>query len=102
MGGTDGKQPLLTVNCVVESLDELLAPEGPLSHTERAVLGALLSGGGRVLSRAELADRSGLSDLSARRVDSILVGLRRHIGTSAIVTVRARGWRFAGLSSPAR
>jgi DNA-binding response OmpR family regulator len=93
---------LLTVKSMVESVDELLAPEGPLSHAERAVLGALLSVGGRVLSREELAERSGLSELSARRVDSILVGLRRHIGTDAIVTVRARGWRFAGLPSPVR
>jgi DNA-binding response OmpR family regulator len=87
---------------MVESLDQLLAPNGPLSDTERAVLDALLSVNGRVISRAELAERSGLADLSARRVDSILVGLRRHIGTDAIVTVRARGWRFAGLPSPVR
>jgi DNA-binding response OmpR family regulator len=87
---------------MVESLDEYLAPDGPLSDAERAVLGALVAVGGRVISRAELAERSGLSDLSERRVDSILVGLRRQIGTDAIVTVRARGWRIAALPSPAR
>ena len=79
-----------------------LRPKAPSPHAERAVLGALLSASGRVLGRAELAERSGLGELSARRVDSILVGLRRHIGTDAIVTVRARGWRFAGLPSPVR
>jgi DNA-binding response OmpR family regulator len=87
---------------MVESLDEYLALDGPLSDAERAVLGALVAVGGRVVSRTELAERSGLSDLSERRVDSILVGLRRQIGTDAIVTVRARGWRIAELPSPAR
>jgi DNA-binding response OmpR family regulator len=77
------------------SVETLLLPEGPLSETERAVLGALASVEGRVLSRSELAQRSGLAELSARRVDSILVSLRRRIGPDSIVTVRARGWRLA-------
>ncbi len=48
--------------------------------------------GGRVLSRAELARRAGLADLSARRCDSLIVGIRRAIGHDRIVTVRRRGW----------
>lgn len=47
---------------------------------------------GRVLSRAELARRAGLADLSARRCDSLIVGIRRAIGPDRIVTVRRRGW----------
>ncbi len=47
---------------------------------------------GRVLSRAELARRAGLADLSARRCDSLIVGIRRAIGHDRIVTVRRRGW----------
>ena len=80
---------------MVEKVDEMPGRVAPLTASERAVLDALAAGGGRVLSRAELAQRSGLSDLSQRRVDSILVGLRRHLGTDAIVTVRSRGWRLA-------
>jgi DNA-binding response OmpR family regulator len=66
-----------------------------LTDAERAVLAALQLAEGRVIGRAELAARSGLGDLSARRVDSILVGLRRNLGEGSIVTVRARGWRLA-------
>ena len=47
---------------------------------------------GRVLSRAELARRAGLADLSARRCDSLILGIRRAIGHDRIVTVRRRGW----------
>ena len=47
---------------------------------------------GRVLSRGELARRAGLADLSARRCDSLIVGIRRAIGHDRIVTVRRRGW----------
>lgn len=47
---------------------------------------------GRVLSRTEIARRAGLSDLSARRCDSLIVGIRRAIGHDRVVTVRRRGW----------
>ncbi len=47
---------------------------------------------GRVLSRAELSRKAGLADLSARRCDSLIVGIRRAIGHDRIVTVRRRGW----------
>ena len=52
----------------------------------------LASNAGRVLSRAELARRAGLADLSARRCDSLIVGIRRAIGAERVVTVRRRGW----------
>jgi DNA-binding response OmpR family regulator len=79
---------------MVESLDELLNPGSSLTASERAVLGALASAGGRVLNRGDHAARSGLADLSDRRVDSILVGLRRRLGADRLITVRARGWRL--------
>ena len=43
---------------------------------------------GRVLSRAELARRAGIADLSARRCDSLIVGIRRGIGHDRVRTVR--------------
>jgi hypothetical protein len=45
-----------------------------------------------VLSRQELARRAGLADLSARRCDSLIVGIRRRVGADCIRTVRRRGW----------
>jgi DNA-binding response OmpR family regulator len=47
---------------------------------------------GRVLSRQELARRAGLTDLSARRCDSLIVGIRRGVGPDRVRTVRRRGW----------
>ncbi len=47
---------------------------------------------GRVLSRGELARRAGISDLSARRCDSLIVGIRRCVGADRIRTIRQRGW----------
>jgi hypothetical protein len=55
----------------------------------------LLECQGRVVGRRELARRAGLTDLSERRCDSLLVVLRRQIGPGAIITVRRRGWMLA-------
>ena len=68
---------------------------GPLVHLgtqERAVLSALAEDAGKVVSRRELARRIGVENLSERRCDSILVGVRRVLGPDAIRTVRSRGW----------
>jgi hypothetical protein len=45
-----------------------------------------------VLSRHEIAREAGISALSERRCDSLIVGIRRRVGRDAIVTVRRRGW----------
>jgi DNA-binding response OmpR family regulator len=65
---------------------------GRLGSQERDVLGVLLAAEGRVVSRRELSRRVGLSDLSERRCDALLVPLRRALGSSSIRTVRGRGW----------
>ena len=66
-----------------------------LTPRERAVLDALERARPRVLSRAALAAAAGLDGLSERRVDALLIGVRREIGDDAVVTVRGRGWRLA-------
>lgn len=71
------------------SLTESLTP---LRDQERAVLKVLVDFSGRVVSRQELARRSGLSDRCERRCDAVLVQIRRYLGESAIRTVRSRGW----------
>jgi len=63
-----------------------------LSAQEVAVLATLADARGRVVSRSELARRSGLQHASPRRADSLLVTLRRALGDTAVQTVRGRGW----------
>lgn len=67
-------------------------PPDPLPPREAAVLAALEAASGRVLSRSELSRAAGLTGLSPRRVDSVLVSLRRRLPEGALVTVRGRGW----------
>jgi len=67
-------------------------PLGHLGTQERAVLFVLVESAGKVVSRRELARRVGIAELSERRCDSLLVGVRRVLGPDAIVTVRSRGW----------
>ena len=67
-------------------------PLGHLGTQERAVLFALVQSAGKVVSRRELARRVGIGNLSERRCDSLLVGVRRVLGAEAIRTVRSRGW----------
>jgi DNA-binding response OmpR family regulator len=67
----------------------------PLEHLtlqERAVYLVLMDDAGRVLSRAEIARRAGIADLSPRRCDSLIVGIRRNLGAERVRTVRRRGW----------
>ncbi|HUF99302.1 MAG TPA: helix-turn-helix domain-containing protein [Ilumatobacter sp.] len=77
------------------AVDDAAADPHPLEHLtpqERAVYEVLAANAGRVLSRAELARRAGIADLSARRCDSLIVGIRRSVGSERVLTVRRRGW----------
>ncbi len=56
------------------------------------MLAVIVETPGRVISRPELARRAGLRDLSERRIDAVMVTLRRSLGADAIRTVRRRGW----------
>lgn len=64
------------------------------------MLVALVTHRDRVLGRRELARLAGLAELSERRCDSVLVGLRRTLGPDSILTVRSRGWRLADDAVP--
>ena len=68
------------------------ASDSLLSDHEVAVLRVLVESTGRVVGRLEVARRAGIADLGERRTDSLLVGIRRVLGSGAIRTVRGRGW----------
>ncbi len=73
----------------------VLNPLDALGTQERAILSVLLDNHGRVVSRRELARQAGMSELSERRCDSVLVNVRRVIGAESIITVRSRGWMLS-------
>ena len=64
------------------------------------MLAVLVAAAGRVVARTELARAAGLADLSSRRVDSVLVRLRRRLPEGALVTVRGRGWALRREAAP--
>ena len=67
-------------------------PLALLTAQERAVYDVLVAHAGKVMSRGEIAREAGISNLNARRCDSLIVGIRRCVGADRIVTVRRRGW----------
>jgi DNA-binding response OmpR family regulator len=70
-------------------------PPDELPPQAAAVLAVLTRERGRVVGRAELAERAGLASLHARRVDSLIGVLRRRMGPESVLTVRGRGWMLA-------
>ena len=73
--------------------DSSLTPAtSPLPHQEAAVLRALVTCSGRVVSRRELSRLAGIAELNERRCDSLLVSIRKVLGPDSIHTVRGRGW----------
>ena len=80
--------------------DDLLFLRTRLASQEEALLDILLEARGRVVSRAELARRAGLTGASARRCDVVLVGLRRALGPGVVQNVRGRGWRVEPSNLP--
>jgi DNA-binding response OmpR family regulator len=72
-------------------------PDIALNERENALLAVLQTNRGKVLARTELARRAGLRDLQPRRVDALLVNVRRIAGDQ-LVNVRGRGWMLAANS----
>jgi DNA-binding response OmpR family regulator len=79
-------------NSVADPPVDVSRPLEILTPQERAVYQALERHAGRVLNRAELARLAGIADLSTRRCDSLIVGIRRTVGADRVRTVRRRGW----------
>jgi DNA-binding winged helix-turn-helix (wHTH) protein len=92
------KHPSRTVSRMLDGPEPPAAPStfgpGPLrlGRSEQAVLAAMVESPGRVIGRLELARRAGLRELSERRIDAVMVTLRRALSGEAIRTVRRRGW----------
>ncbi len=70
------------------------AADAALTIQEEAILLALRSAPDRVLSRTELARAAGLSSAKGRRVDALLVSIRRSLDNESIINIRNRGWRL--------
>jgi DNA-binding response OmpR family regulator len=79
-----------------DSRSQVSRPLEHLTPQERAIYSVLADNVGRVLSRYELARAVGIADLSERRCDSLIVGVRRAVGSSRVRTVRRRGWMLVG------
>ena len=67
-------------------------PLALLTAQERAVYDVLAAHAGQGISRGDIAREAGITNLNARRCDSLIVGIRRCVGADRIVTVRRRGW----------
>jgi DNA-binding response OmpR family regulator len=65
-----------------------------LTQQERLALDLLLAGNGRVVGRIELTRALGIPSMQSRRVDVVLVQVRKVIGEDRLVNVRNRGWRI--------
>jgi DNA-binding response OmpR family regulator len=75
-----------------DSRSQVSRPLEHLTPQERAVYLVLADNAGRVLSRNEIARAAGIGELSVRRCDSLIVGVRRAVGAGRVRTVRRRGW----------
>ena len=69
-----------------------------LNDREMSLLRVLAESRGRVVTRSELARRAGLRHLQPRRVDVLLVNVRRVAGAERLINVRGRGWMLTDLS----
>ncbi len=80
----------------ISKVDEMdvspVASTAPLGTQELALLRALINCSGRVVGRRELARLAGMTALHERRCDSLLVSIRKTLGSDSIRTVRGRGW----------
>lgn len=77
------------------------SPAGQHAH-ELRVLRVLVESTGRVVSRTELIRRAGLRGVAPRRIDVLLVEIRRIVGECNLVNVRGRGWMLMEVPPHAR
>jgi DNA-binding response OmpR family regulator len=73
--------------------------ESSLSAQEQLIVTTLCSANGRVVGRTELARVAGVPP-QGRRIDVLLVNVRRVLGADRVVNVRNRGWRYVQPSTP--
>ncbi len=76
----------------------MASPVG-LNAQEHAVLDAILASRGRVITRTELARAANLHPLQSRRVDVLLVNVRRALHPEELINVRSRGWMLPSVVS---
>src|SRR5690606_29495279 len=96
-------RPAPVSTAVLSDQGTRLQDSRPLEHLtpqERAVYQVLRENSGRVLSRHEIARAAGIGELSDRRCDSLIVGVRRAVGPERVRTVRRRGWMLVAGTSP--
>ena len=76
----------------------MTSPVGLTDH-ERALLMILLERRGRVLTRTHLARDIGMNSAQARRIDILLVNVRRELTASGheLINVRSRGWMVSAV-----
>lgn len=87
---------LSPVTIIIDVAASSVIHDGVVSElTERELAVLKVLGKGSVVSRAELIRDAGLSELSARRCESLIMSLRQILGTESIVNLRRRGWRLA-------
>lgn len=81
---------------------DMASPAG-LTDQEHALLDCLRIGTHRVLTRTELAREIGLRADQRRRVDVMLINVRKALASEglALVNVRSRGWMVAAQTEAA-
>jgi DNA-binding response OmpR family regulator len=73
----------------------------PACNPAQILLAALVARQGRVVTRTELAREIGLRTDQTRRVDAMLVEVRRDLTSQGLelVNVRSRGWMISATNS---
>jgi DNA-binding response OmpR family regulator len=73
----------------------------PAGNSAKILLAALVARQGRVMTRTELAREIGLRTDQTRRVDAMLVEVRRDLTSQGLelVNVRSRGWMISATNS---
>lgn len=80
-----------------------MASPAPRSDHEQLLFTLLVTQKGRVVARRKLARDLGFAQSQSRRVDAMLVNVRRELSSQGmeLVNVRSRGWMVAEASNDA-